>query len=88
MLPAVLLGAVMSALICLPLALPFKATPHDLGLLALLGVVQLAIPCLLSVQVSRVLPAPEVSLISPAGGDLRRHLGLAGCQRGRPPPAP
>ena len=64
MLPAVLLGAVMSALICLPLALPFKATPHDLGLLALLGVVQLAIPCLLSVQVSRVLAAPEVSLIS------------------------
>ena len=63
MLPAVLLGAVGSALITLPLALPFSASAHDLGLLGLLGVVQLAIPCLLVIQVAKVLPAPEVSLI-------------------------
>jgi drug/metabolite transporter (DMT)-like permease len=64
MLPAVLLGAMLSALVTLPLALPFSATAHDLGWLALLGVVQLAIPCLLVVQLSRVLPAPEISLLS------------------------
>ncbi len=63
MLPAVLIGALVSALVTLPLAWPFSASPHDLGLLGLLGVLQLAIPCLLVVQVAKVLPAPEVSLI-------------------------
>lgn len=63
MLAPVLLGAVLSALLTLPLALPFAATPRDLGWLALLGVVQLAVPCLLSVRVARVLKAPEISLL-------------------------
>ena len=63
MLPAVLLGAMISALVTLPMALPLSATAHDLSLLALLGVFQLAIPCLLVVQLTRVLPAPEISLI-------------------------
>jgi drug/metabolite transporter (DMT)-like permease len=63
MLPAVLIGAVCSALLTLPLAYPFQASLHDLGWLALLGVVQLAIPCLLVVRLSRVLPAPELSLL-------------------------
>ncbi|WOB10782.1 DMT family transporter [Piscinibacter gummiphilus] len=63
MLPAVLIGAVISSLVTLPLALPFKATPHDVALLGMLGVVQLAIPCLLVVRLSRVLPAPELSLL-------------------------
>ena len=63
MLLAVLLGAIGSALITLPMAWPFSASVHDLGLLAALGVFQLAIPCLLVVQVARVLSAPEVSLI-------------------------
>lgn len=63
MLAPVLLGAALSALLTLPLALPFAATPRDLGWLALLGVVQLAIPCLLSVRVARVLKAPEISLL-------------------------
>jgi hypothetical protein len=36
---------------------------HDLGLLALLGVVQLAIPCLLVVRLSRELAAPEIALL-------------------------
>ena len=44
-------------------ALPFVATAADVGLLALLGVVQLAIPCLLAVVVARSLPAPEISLL-------------------------
>jgi drug/metabolite transporter (DMT)-like permease len=64
MLPAVLIGAALSALITLPLAFPFSASAHDLSLLGLLGVVQLAIPCLIAVRVARVLPAPEVSLIA------------------------
>lgn len=63
MLPAVLIGALLSAAVTLPLALPFSATAHDLGLLAGLGVFQLAIPCLLVVVLTRVLPAPEISLL-------------------------
>jgi len=63
MLPAVLLGALMSAAVTLPLSMPFSATGHDLALLGLLGVVQLAIPCLLVVGLTKVLPAPEISLI-------------------------
>lgn len=63
MLAPVWIGAMLSSLLTLPMAWPFSASPHDLGLLALLGVVQLTIPCLLVVQVAKVLPAPEVSLI-------------------------
>ena len=63
MLPAVLLGALLSAAVTLPLALPFSATAHDLGWLGLLGVVQLAIPCLIVVRLTRVLSAPELSLL-------------------------
>ncbi len=63
MLPAVLIGAVLSALAMLPLAYPPQVSAHDLGLLALLGIVQLAIPCLLVVRLSRELPAAEISLL-------------------------
>ena len=63
MLPAVLLGAMLSAAVTLPLALPFSATAHDLSWLALLGVVQLAIPCLIVVRLTQVLAAPEISLL-------------------------
>ncbi|APW38245.1 permease [Rhodoferax koreense] len=62
--PAVMVGALLSALATLPLAYPFQATPHDLRLLAGLGLVQLAIPCALSVVCARVLKAPEVSLLA------------------------
>ena len=61
--PAVLVGAVLSCIVTLPLSLPFSATPHDLGLLAVLGLFQLAIPCVLSVLCAGVLKAPEVSLL-------------------------
>ncbi len=63
MLSAVLIGALLSAAVTLPLAWPLAASPHDISLLALLGVVQLAIPCLIAVQVARVLPGPEISLL-------------------------
>jgi drug/metabolite transporter (DMT)-like permease len=64
MLPAVMLGALLSAAAMLPLAWPLQASNHDVGLLALLGVVQLAIPCLLVVRLSRELPAPEIALLA------------------------
>lgn len=64
MLPAVLIGAIVSALFTLPLAWPLQASGHDLGLLALLGTVQLALPCLLVVRLSRHLPAAEISLLA------------------------
>lgn len=62
--PAVLVGAVISSLLTLPLSLPFQASDHDIGLLALLGLVQLAIPCVLAVVCARVLKAPEMSLLA------------------------
>lgn len=61
---SVLLGAVLSSLFTLPLAWPFQASAHDVGLLAMLGLFQLAIPCALSVVCARVLKAPEVSLLA------------------------
>jgi drug/metabolite transporter (DMT)-like permease len=63
MLPAVLIGAMLSALCTLPLAWPLQASAHDLVLLAGLGVFQLALPCLLVVGLTRILPAPEIALL-------------------------
>ncbi len=63
MLAAVLIGATLSAAVTLPPALPFAATGSDLGWLALLGVFQLAVPCLLAVAAARVLAGPEISLL-------------------------
>jgi drug/metabolite transporter (DMT)-like permease len=62
--PSVLVGAVISTLATLPLAMPLQASAHDIGLLALLGLVQLAIPCALSVVCARVLKAPEIALLA------------------------
>ena len=64
LLVAVLIGAVISTLATAPLALPLHASGHDIGLLALLGVAQLAIPCLIAVSAARQLPAPEAALLS------------------------
>jgi drug/metabolite transporter (DMT)-like permease len=62
--PCVLVGALISTLITLPLSTPFAATGQDVAWLALLGLVQLAIPCVLAVMCARVLKAPEVSLLA------------------------
>lgn len=62
--PAVFIGAVVSCIFTLALALPFRASAHDVGLLASLGLGQLAIPCVLSVMCARVLKAPEISLLA------------------------
>lgn len=63
LLPAVLVGAVISSLTTLPMALPLAATAHDLRWLALLGVAQLAIPGLLAMISASVLEAPEIALL-------------------------
>ncbi len=64
MLAAVLLGALMSSLVTLPLAWPFSASGVDLAWLAFLGVVQLALPCLLAVSAARRLSAPQAALLA------------------------
>jgi drug/metabolite transporter (DMT)-like permease len=61
--PAVLVGAALCCAYTWALARPFAATPHDLAWLALLGLTQLALPCMLAVIAARTLKAPEVSLL-------------------------
>lgn len=63
LIPAVMLGGLVSCLAALPLALPFDATARDLALLAFLGFFQLGLPCMLLVVASRVLPAAEIALL-------------------------
>lgn len=64
LIPAVLLGSVFSVLLMLPLAWPLQASAHDVLLLAILGVFQLGLPCMLMVVATRSLSAPEVSLLA------------------------
>ena len=62
--PALLIGALLSSLVALPLSLPFQASARDVAWLAGLGVLQLAVPCVLVVRLARQLPAPEISLLA------------------------
>jgi len=64
LMPAVMLGALISAVLTLPFALPFQASGRDFLVLATLGVFQLGLPCLLLVLVSRTLTAPEIALLA------------------------
>ena len=61
---ALLLGAIISALTTLPFAWPLRATVHDLTLLTLLSIFQLALPCILVIRLSKILPAPEITLLA------------------------
>jgi drug/metabolite transporter (DMT)-like permease len=61
--PAVLIGALLSCLATLPLAWPLAAAPADLAILALLGLVQLALPCMLVVRAARHLAPHEIALL-------------------------
>jgi drug/metabolite transporter (DMT)-like permease len=63
-LPAVLIGALLSTLVSLPLAWPIEAAPRDVAWLAALGCFQLALPCLLMVSLARTLPGPELALLA------------------------
>jgi len=62
--PAVLVGALISCLATLPLIWPATISAHDLLILALLGVVQLALPCMLMVRAARHLAPQEIALIA------------------------
>ena len=62
--PSVLIGALISCAVTLPLAWPFQATGRDLAWLGFLGFAQLAIPCVLAMLCAKVLPAAEVSLLA------------------------
>lgn len=64
LIPAVFLGSLFSVLLMLPLAWPLQASLHDVILLAILGVFQLGLPCMLMVVAARSLSAPEVSLLA------------------------
>ena len=64
LIPAVFLGAVISAVLTLPYALPFRASAHDLVLLAVLGCLQLGLPCMLMVRASPQLSASEIALLA------------------------
>lgn len=64
LIPAVLIGGLLSALAMLPLALPLQASLHDMLILAALGVFQLGLPCTLMVRAARSLSAPELSLLA------------------------
>jgi drug/metabolite transporter (DMT)-like permease len=61
--PAVLIGALISCAVALPLAFPFAATTKDVLLLSILGVFQLAIPCVLLIRAAKHLSAPETALL-------------------------
>jgi drug/metabolite transporter (DMT)-like permease len=64
LIPAVLLGGVLSAVLMLPFSLPFQARPVDIAWLAALGVFQLGVPCMLLVAAARHLSATEISLLA------------------------
>jgi drug/metabolite transporter (DMT)-like permease len=61
--PAVLIGGLISCAVTWPLSLPFSASGKDVLLLAILGVLQLGIPCVMMVRASAHLSAPEVALL-------------------------
>lgn len=61
---AVLLGGLISAALTLPLAWPLGVDLHDLTLLAVLGVFQLGIPCILVMRAAAHLAAAQTSLLA------------------------
>jgi drug/metabolite transporter (DMT)-like permease len=62
--PAVLLGGLISAVLTLPFAWPMQASARDLAILATLGVLQLGLPCILMIRAARALSSSEVALLS------------------------
>ena len=64
MIPTLVISGVISMAVTLPLALPIDARTTDLGLLAIMGVVQLAIGLLLMLAATPRLKAAEIGLLS------------------------
>ncbi len=63
LLPAVLVGALLTCAGTLPFAWPLSASTADLLLLCALGIVQLAVPCLLMVRAAQHLAPHEIGLL-------------------------
>jgi drug/metabolite transporter (DMT)-like permease len=64
MIPTIMLGGLLSALAMLPLAWPLQASLHDIGIMVLLGIFQLGLPCMLMIRATEHLSAPEISLLA------------------------
>jgi drug/metabolite transporter (DMT)-like permease len=64
MIPTLVISGVLSMAITAPLAQPFAAIPGDLALLAIMGVVQLGLGCLLMLAAARRLAAAEMGLLA------------------------
>ncbi len=64
MIPTLVVSGVLSMAITLPLALPFGSTAKDLGLLAIMGVVQLGVGVLLMIVATPHLAAAEIGLLA------------------------
>src|SRR6476659_7954414 len=59
-----MIAGVLSVAIAAMIAPAFAATPRDLGILALMGCVQLGTGCLLATEASKHLSATELSLLA------------------------
>jgi drug/metabolite transporter (DMT)-like permease len=64
MVPAVLLAGLFSIAVALPFALPLTASLADLGVLAVMGFVQLGLGCVLMTMATRHLEAGEIGLLA------------------------
>jgi drug/metabolite transporter (DMT)-like permease len=64
MIPTLVISGLFSMTLTLPLAFPFEAGMTDLGLLAIMGIVQLALGCLLMLAAAPRLKAAELGLLA------------------------
>src|SRR5258708_5806140 len=64
MMPSVLLAGIFSTLIALPFAMPLMVSAADLGLISVMGVLQLAIGLLLMMAAVPCLASAEIGLLS------------------------
>jgi len=62
--PALLIGGMISCLVMLPLIFPTAASSRDILLLSLLGVFQLGLPCILMIWAARYLSPQETALLA------------------------
>ncbi|MBI1776085.1 MAG: DMT family transporter [Proteobacteria bacterium] len=63
MAPTALLAGLMASAIGLPLAWPFSASAHDVGVFAVMGVFQIGLPNVLMIRAARYLSATEIVLL-------------------------
>lgn len=64
MVPTVAIAGLISMAVVLPLALPFEASARDIGILAVMGMVQLGFGCMLMTMATRHLSAAEIGLLA------------------------